>query len=278
MWPRPERLWRAFGTGLFLAIIGVGGSFLAMTVFPLIALVTRDREKCRRRIQRVLHRSFQLYCGSIRVLKVADVRMEGRERLKGLRGAMVIANHPSLLDVVMIMAAIPNIQCVVKGGLWKNPFFRLTVEGAGYIRNDLEPEALLQACVNTLKAGNNLIVFPEGTRTVRGKPMKLHRGFANIAILAEADLQMIRMSVEPPLLHKGNPWWKVPETRTEFCMQVCDRLDIGRFLGYRFRSQSSRRIVAFIEDFYAEPSHHGHVGTGPETADRLGAEDRGLVA
>lgn len=249
-----------------------------MTVFPLIALVTRDPEKCRQRIQRVLHRSFRLYCGAIHVLKVADVRMEGCERLKDLRGALVIANHPSLLDVVMIMAAIPNIQCVIKGGLWKNPFFRLTVEGAGYIRNDLEPEALLQACVDTLKAGNNLLIFPEGTRTLRGVPMKLHRGFANIAILAEADLQMIRISVEPPLLHKGNPWWKVPETRTEFCMQVCDRLDIGRFLGYRFRSQSSRRIVESIEDFYAEPSHHGHVGTGPETTDHLGAEDRGLVA
>lgn len=278
MLPRLERLWRSFGTGLFLAIIGVGGSLLAMTVFPVIALVTRDRERRRLRIQRVLHRSFQLYCAAIHVMKVADVRMEGRERLKDLKGAMVIANHPSLLDVVMIMAAIPNIQCVVKGGLWKNPFFRLTVEGAGYIRNDLEPEALLQACVDTLKAGNNLLVFPEGTRTVRGTPMKLHRGFANIAILAEADLQMIRISVEPPLLHKGNPWWKVPETRTEFCMQVCDRLDIGRFLGYRFRSQSSRRIVGCIEDFYAEHTHHGLSRTGPETADHLGLEDRGLVA
>jgi 1-acyl-sn-glycerol-3-phosphate acyltransferase len=170
------------------------------------------------------------------------------------------------------------MQCVVKGGLWKNPFFRLTVEGAGYIRNDQEPEALVRACVDTLKAGNNLMVFPEGTRTVRGKPLKLHRGFATIAILAEADLQMIRLSVEPSLLHKGNPWWRVPDTRTEFCMQVCDRLDIRQFLGYRFRSQSSRRLVRFIEDFYAEKPDHGCTGTGAETPDRFGAEARGRVA
>ncbi|HLO76838.1 MAG TPA: lysophospholipid acyltransferase family protein [Magnetospirillum sp.] len=250
-----ERVWRAFGTGLFLAIIGIGGSLLALSVFPLIALVTRDPERRRTRIQRVLHRSFKLYCGAIHALKVADVRMQGVEKLRDLRGTMIIANHPSLLDVVMIMAAVPNVQCVVKGGLWRNPFFRLTVEGAGYIRNDLDPEELMQACIATLHAGNNLIIFPEGTRTVRGRPMKLHRGFANIAILAEADLQMVRISVEPPLLHKGNPWWKVPKTRTEFFLEACNLLDIREFLGYRFRSQSSRRLVGFIEEFYANKSN-----------------------
>jgi len=275
---RLELIWRSFGTGLFLAIIGVVGSLMAMTIFPLIALLSRDRERRRLRIQWVLHMSFKLYCRAIHLMKVADVRVVGAERLRDLKGAMIVANHPSLLDVVMIMAAVPNVQCVVKGGLWKNPFFRLTVEGAGYIRNDLEPEDLVRSCIEALRAGNNLIVFPEGTRTVRGRPMKLHRGFANIALLAEADLQMIRISVEPPLLHKGNPWWRVPETRTEFCMQVCDRLDIKRFMGYRFRSQSSRRLVGFIEEFYAENPNHGCTGTGAETPDRFGPEAGGLVA
>jgi 1-acyl-sn-glycerol-3-phosphate acyltransferase len=275
---RLERIWRAFGTGLFLAIIGIGGSLLAMTVFPLIALLTRQEECRRLRIQWVLHQSFRLYCRAIHLMKIADVRMVEAERLRHLRGTMIIANHPSLLDVVMIMAALPNVQCVVKGGLWKNPFFRLTVEGAGYIRNDLEPEALMQSCVDTLRAGNNLIVFPEGTRTVKGRPMKLHRGFATIALMAEADLQLVRISAEPPLLHKGNPWWRVPETRTEFCMRVCDRLDIKRFMGYRFRSQSSRKLVGFIEEFYAEDPDHGRIGTGVETPDRFGVEAGGLVA
>lgn len=266
---RIERLWRAFGTGLFLAIIGIGGSLLAVTVFPLIAVITPDRERRRLRIQRVLHQSFRLYCWGIRTLRVADIVFEGAEKLRDLRGAMIVANHPSLLDVVMIMAAVPNVQCVVKGGLWKNPFFRLTVEGAGYIRNDLEPEALLAACVQTLRAGNNLIVFPEGTRTVRGRPTRLRRGFANIVLEAQAPIQLIRMSVEPPLLHKGNPWWRVPETRTKFTMKVHDLLDISSFLGYRFRSQATRHIVATLETFYADDLGHGPTGAGLETTDRF---------
>ncbi|EPY03050.1 lysophospholipid acyltransferase family protein [Magnetospirillum fulvum] len=266
------------GTGLFLAAIGIGGSLLALTVFPLIALVTRDRCLRQKRIQAVLHRSLRLYCRAIHALRIADIDMTGTEQLKLLRGAMLIANHPSLLDVVMIMAAVPNVQCIVKGGLWRNPFFRLTVEGAGYIRNDQDPEALLRTCIETLKAGNNLIVFPEGTRTVRGQPIVLHRGFANIAIHAEVDLQLIRINCEPPILHKGNPWWKVPSTRSKFKMEVGDHLDIHNFLGYRYRSLSARKLVEFIEGYYTESHGHGCIGTGAETADRLGSQSGGYVS
>ena len=268
---RLERAWRVVGTGLFLAAIGVGGSLLALTVFPLIVLVSRPEARPRR-IQAVLSASLRLYCRAIHAMKVADVERVGVERLAGLRGTMVVANHPSLLDVVLIMTAVPDVQCVVKGALWRNPFFRLTVEGAGYIRNDLDPEALLAACVDSLKAGRNLVIFPEGTRTRPGQPMRLHRGFANVALAAGADLQLIRITCDPPQLHKGNPWWRVSDRRCVFRMEVGERLDIGAFLGYRYRSLSSRALVERIETYFMEHQEHGCIGTGAETADRLGLE------
>ncbi|MDA8230028.1 MAG: lysophospholipid acyltransferase family protein [Magnetospirillum sp.] len=275
---RLERLWRAFGNGLFLAIIGIGGTLMAMTVFPAIALATRDPMRRRRRIQYAIHASFRLYCGAIHALRVADVDMVGGERLRGLRGTLIVANHPSLLDVVMIMSQVPNVQCVVKGGLWRNPFFRLTVEGAGYIRNDLDPEALMAACVDTLKAGNNLIVFPEGTRSVAGQPMRLRRGFANVATLAGADVQLLTITCEPPILNKGNPWWRVPETRTRFKLSVGERLDIGQFLRYRYRALAARKLVSFVEHYYSETLGYGKPGTGAEAPDRDGLEARRFVA
>lgn len=278
MWHRLDLIWRGFGTGLFLALIGIGGSFLALTVFPVITLVTRDRERRRSTIQFVLHHSLRLYCFGIHLFRVADVRLKDVERLRDLKGVLIIANHPSLLDVVMIMAATPNVQCVVKGGLWRNPFFRFTVEGAGYLRNDLPPEQLMEACVATLKAGYNLILFPEGTRTVRGTPMRLHRGFANIALEAGADLQLITMTCEPPMLHKGNPWWRAPVTRTTFMMEVGERLDIKRFFGYRYRSLSARKLVEFIENYYSEKLSDEQLGGRAEAVDRFSAETGGLVA
>jgi 1-acyl-sn-glycerol-3-phosphate acyltransferase len=269
---RLDLLWRGFGTALFLTVIGLGGTLLALTVFPIIATLTRDPTRRQRRIQTVLHVSFRLYCRAIHGLRLAEIHFIGTERLRHLHGCLLVANHPSMLDVALIMAALPNVQCVVKGELWRNPFFRMTVASAGYIRNDLPPEDLLAACVATLRAGNNLIVFPEGTRSVAGRPMKLRRGFANIALMAQADLQLICLTCVPQVLHKGNPWWRVPAERTIFSMEVGEKLDIQQFMGYRYRSLSARKLVEFIEHYYADKLSNGFPGTRPEAADRVVSE------
>ncbi len=262
------KIWRAFGCGLFLTLIGVGGTIMAVTIFPLIALLSRDDEKRRRRIQWTLHVVFKVYCGAIHWMRVSDIEIVGADRLRNLTGTLIVANHPSLLDVVMIMAAIPSVQCVVKAGLWRNPFFRLTVGGAGYIRNDLEPEQLLEACLTTLRSGGNLIIFPEGTRTIPGEVPRLRRGFANLATLAPCNIQPITITCDPPILHKGNPWWRVPDRRSRFRMEVGETLDINRFMGYRFRSLGARKLVEYLDNYYAEKLAHGQPGTQDHPVDR----------
>lgn len=247
-----EILWRRVGTGFFLAAIGLGSSALALTLFPFVSLVTRDQEARRRRIQRIIYRSFQLYCWSIALLRIADIEIVNGDRLQDAKGMMIISNHPSLLDVVLIMSVLPRVQCVVKGGLWNNPFFRLTVEGAGYIRNDLDPMALMDECVASLRRGNNIILFPEGTRTVPGQPICFTRGFAYIALAAGADLQIITIVCEPPALFKNNPWWKVPERRPLFRLEVGPKLKIVDYSHYSIRSLAARKLHEKAKSYYKE--------------------------
>ena len=220
------RLWRGFGTALFLCLIGLGGSLMALTVFPLISLSCRAPEHRRQRIQRALYLVFRVYCTAIHVMGIARIEFVDTNRLKTLRGHILIANHQSLLDVAMIMAAAPAVQCVVKASLWNHPFFRLTVGGAGFIRNDLEPEALMQACADSLRAGQNLIIFPEGTHTVPGSPPRLQRGFANLAVRTEANLQLLTITCDSSIMFNGNPWWRVPERRSHFRLKVGEQVDI----------------------------------------------------
>jgi 1-acyl-sn-glycerol-3-phosphate acyltransferase len=267
-----DRAWRGFGTGLFLALIGVGGTALALTLFPLICLVTPGRASRQRRFQAVLKQAFALYCRAVRLLGVADISFHGAEKLKDLRGVVVVANHPSLLDGVMIMSAMPRAQCIVKAALWRHPFFFFSVRGAGYIRNDLEPDQLVAACRATLAAGNNLIVFPEGTRTPLGGMPKLTRGFAHIATLAEADVQLVTITCTPPILYKGERWWNPPARRPHFVMEVGDRLDIRHFLRYRSRPLAARKLVAFTGDYFTEKLSHDRPGTGLETPHHILAQ------
>lgn len=263
---------------MFLALIGIGGTLLALTVFPVIVAVTADAQLRRQRIQRIMQVSLKAYCWGIHTLRIAAIEFVGVERMRDLKGVLIIANHPSLLDVVLIMTMIPSVQCVVKAALWRNPFFRLTVSGAGYIRNDLEPEALVNACVATLQAGNNLIIFPEGTRSVAGQPMHLHRGFANIATLGEADLQPVTISCSEPFLQKGTPWWHVPVARPCYRVAIGERLAVRQFLDVGSRPLAARRLTAHILNYYLEELANGQFGIGPQDVDRNGLEVGGYLA
>jgi 1-acyl-sn-glycerol-3-phosphate acyltransferase len=196
-------LWRLICTGLAFAALGLGGCLMAVTLFPLVAALTRDPAARQRRIQYCVHASFRLYLFFLRLLGVIEIEIRHAERLTALDGQIIVANHPTLLDVVLLMALVPRAQCVVKNQLWRNPFLRPVVHGAGYISNDLPADALLAACARAIEAGNNLIIFPEGTRTRPGEPMRLRRGFANIAAATAADLVPITITCRPWTLIKG---------------------------------------------------------------------------
>ena len=143
------------------------------------------------------------------------------DQLKALHGHLILANHPSLIDVVVLISIIPNADCVVKAHLFKNPFLRGVVKNTGYISN-ADPEGLLEDCLLTLQSGNNLIIFPEGTRTKPGKTVKFQRGAANIALRCQAKIACVLINVKPTTLTKSEPWYKVPERKAHFSARLVE--------------------------------------------------------
>ncbi|WP_448207163.1 lysophospholipid acyltransferase family protein [Azospirillum sp. sgz302134] len=258
---RLDRLWRLAGTGFAFAFLFGGGAVLALTAFPLVNLVTPAGPLRRERNQRLIHWVFRFYVRMLTTLRIIEVEVVAADRLRagagGMAAGMIVANHPSLLDVVLLMALVPRAQCIVKKELWASPYLGNLVRGTGYIRNDLEPEELLEVCREAVAAGNSLIVFPEGTRTVPGEPMRLRRGFANIATLLGAEIQLVTITCSPPTLIKGEPWWKIPPRRPRFRVEVGDRIDAKAWLGDQYRSLAARKLVRFIEQYYAERLAHG---------------------
>ena len=138
---------------------------------------------------------------------------------------MIIANHPSLIDVVLIMSLMDRTQCVVKASVRKNPFMRGVVTATNYIPNLGDPERMIEDCVTALRTGHNLLIFPEGSRTVPGKKVRLQRGFANIALKARAPVRLVTVTCNPPTLRKGEKWYQIPPRRPLFHVRVCDRLE-----------------------------------------------------
>jgi len=246
-----DYLWRLAGTGIAFVLLFGGGALLALTTFPIVHLTTPSGNRRRERNQFLIHLLFRGYVFMLRFLRLIDLQVLGAERLKDGAGRLIVANHPSLLDVVLLMALVRRAQCIVKKELWESRYLGRVVRGAGYIRNDLELDAMLTACRNALAEGNSLIIFPEGTRSVPREPMRLRRGFANIATLLQARIQLVAITCDPPTLIKGENWWTIPLRRPLFRVEVGDCLDAASSVDYKHRSLAVRKLVRRVEDYYA---------------------------
>ena len=211
-------LWRTIRTGVGFAVFGVGALALALGVFPLMRWLPGDHE---RRAQRLVHLAFRVWIRFVTGLGVFRVRWQGKERLPSHGPAVIVANHPTLIDVVLVIAGLPQADCVVKGAAWRNPFLRWVVAGAGYIRND-GGAALIESCVDRVRQGRCLVLFPEGTRSPARSLAPLRRGAAHVALRAGAPLVPVTITCEPPTLLKGQPWYRVPDRTFEITIAVAE--------------------------------------------------------
>ncbi len=220
-----DRCWRVFATGLSFALFGLGGLLLRVLVFPAMHVAVREPGRRADLARSVIRLTFRAFVGLMRALGVLRYEIVGLDKLdRG--GQLILANHPTLIDTVFLMAFVRRADCIVKSHLWHNAFTRGPVRAAAYISN-AEGEALVDACIASLRAGNNLIIFPEGTRTPADGRIALKRGAANIAVRGARPVTPVLIDCRPRTLGKGDKWWRVPERFVQFRIEVKDDIDTG---------------------------------------------------
>jgi 1-acyl-sn-glycerol-3-phosphate acyltransferase len=244
-----DRAWRVIATAFCFSVFGLGGVLIGLVAFPVLIAMSPNRALRMRRAQALIHHIMRLFLGLMRRVGVISLEVHGAQRLA--RGAqLVLANHPSLIDVVILMSLLKQTNCIVKGALWRNPFTRGPIIAAGYISNH-GGSALIADCVAALQQGDNLIVFPEGTRTPVNGPMQMQRGAANIAVRAACIVTPVVIQVSTPMLPKGRPWYRVPPTRPHFIVTVEDDLDMQTFLAQdRPATLAARDLTQWLHDFF----------------------------
>ncbi len=247
---RLNHLWRVFGTGLSFVAFGSGGLLLYLLVFPVLNVAIRDRARRRRLARRLVQRSFAGHIELMRVLGVLSHEIRGRERLQR-DGLLILANHPTLIDVVFLVSLLPNADCVVKSVLARNPFTRGPIRAAGYVFND-DAAGLIADCIAAVRAGSNLVIFPEGTRSRRDASLRLQRGAANIAVRGRLDITPVRLTCSPMTLGKGEKWYRVPVCRFHYVVDVQPDLEIAPFLrDSRNEALAARELTDHLTAYFS---------------------------
>ena len=209
---------RLLATGASFVLFGLGGLLLRLIILPLLGLLPGDALTHRRRARSAISKAFYLHVQFMYRSGVLAYDFQGVERL-GRPGQIILANHPSLIDVVFLIAHIRDANCIVKQSLWRNPFTRGPVRRAQYISNNGSPEMLEQAA-NALREGQTLIVFPEGTRTTPNQAPVFHRGAAAIALRGARVITPVFITVQPTTLTKAEPWYRIPERRVRVTLRI----------------------------------------------------------
>ena len=161
-------LLRTAGTVISFTLFGLGALLLSLLAFPLIHLCVHPKPAAQRTCRRLVQLSFRLFIELMKRMGVLDYDIFGTRNFGA--GQLIVANHPSLIDVIFVVAQIPDAYCIVKEALRRNPFTGLIVGATGYVANSAADQ-LIADCVTLLDAGGTLIMFPEGTRTRPGQSL-----------------------------------------------------------------------------------------------------------
>lgn len=109
--------------------------------------------------------------------------------------AVIIANHQSLVDVILLYALSPKIVAVTKGNFWHSIFLGPLIRYSDCVSVD-DSENMTEVLVEKIKEGYSIVIFPEGTRSADGKLHRFHKGAFKLA--ADYGLELL------PVVYYGN--------------------------------------------------------------------------
>ena len=242
-------IWRVFAKWLSFGIFGLGTIFLVTAVFPPMRLFLHPRKRFQKKARIFVSLNFRFFVGIMTFLGIVELDAGDTSAYRNLHGKIIAANHPSLLDVVMLISLIPNADCIVRSGLSKtivNGVIRQL-----YIPNDLSFEQVVADCTASLNEGNCIIIFPEGSRTPRSGPPVYKKGAVRLSLASRCGIVPVRIGgTDKYGLGKKDPWAAFNPSK-KYIYRLCMKTEIspekylaeGNILGVKHYNQELQRVL-----------------------------------
>ncbi|MGC3997091.1 MAG: lysophospholipid acyltransferase family protein [Anaeromyxobacter sp.] len=137
-------------------------------------------------------------------------RLQVEGRFPGKGPYVVVANHESMLDILLISHIPREMKWVAKASLFDVPWvgwmFRLAGDIPVTRGNSESGGAALARARRYLAHGMNVMIFPEGTRSTRGTLLPFKSGAFRLALDAKVPVLPVAVAGTARGLPKGNPW------------------------------------------------------------------------
>ncbi len=136
-----------------------------------------------------------------------DYRIHGQERMPSEGAVMILSNHQSLLDPVLVGILFDRkLEYLAKKSLFKNPYFGFLIRALDAIPIDRERGGLegLKMMMQRMKDGRAMLIFPEGTRSRDGELLPIKGGFIAVARRSNATLLPVAIAGAHEVMRLGS--------------------------------------------------------------------------
>jgi 1-acyl-sn-glycerol-3-phosphate acyltransferase len=248
--------WRTLvTTGCFTAF-ALCGLLFTLALYPVLRLFGAHGHAPAKWL---VHKFFAGIVLTLRAGGCMRLEVAGLERLRNAGPVIVLANHPTYIDFVVLLSLMPKATCVVKREHWENPIFGGMVRAAGFVRSSRADE-LAEDCSRALQDGNPLIIFPEGTRSEPGAPVRFRRGAGYAAVKSGKPIVPVVLQCDPPTLNKQSRWYQVPPRPFHYRVAVRGAMRPDALAETRQGCPvaAARRLTVALEGYFANELGASH--------------------
>lgn len=185
-------------------LLFVTGCGILQGIIPLLLLapISGKRKK------RCYHQWIWLFLRGFMKL-MFNVKQENRNPLGETfeKPVVVIANHQSFVDILVLLSLSPKFVMVTNNWVWKSPFFGWIVRFGDCFNTNEGYEKLVEVLRHKVEAGYSVVVFPEGTRSADCKLKRFHKGAFYLAERLELDIVPIVLYGNGMVVSKKQPFY-----------------------------------------------------------------------
>ncbi|MBT3872202.1 MAG: MMPL family transporter [Flavobacteriaceae bacterium] len=240
---RPITLGLLVYSFLSFSYFGFGGLFISLISITLLKIIPVSKKIKMKWFHKVvsLFMKSVLYTNPYLIKRVKNVGNQTFEN-----PAIIIANHMSFLDILVVGMLHPKIVFLVNDWVYNSPVFGKAVQVAGFYPVSSGIEKGVSHLEEKVKQGYSLMIFPEGTRSPNNKMRRFHKGA--FYLMEQLNLDMI-----PVLIHGNsevNPKGSALIRNGNITVKILDSIPIiDKNYGETYTQRTKRISTYFKREF-----------------------------
>lgn len=221
----------------------LGSLFLLIASFLLVFVPVSKRKK-KALFSRFIQYNTRFFLSLIFHAKKKIINQSGENFEKQ---AVIVANHQSMIDILILLTLSPKIIMVTNQWVWNSPVFGHVVRYAGFISTLQGFENMGETLRKKVADGYSVVVFPEGTRSADGQMKRFHKGAFMLAESLQLDLLPLAIFGTGQILNKRQMYYIKPGT---YGASILPRIPAEKLSEYGAARDAAKAVRNLISEEY----------------------------